>query len=119
MIPYAILSFFLTSLVVFNDPNFITEKHFNLIPSNFMENLAQIANAIIIITIFEFSFRAAFIIKRKILPKSDKKLEDSIETEVEEITKARFKKMEQKQNETEKKIDDLLEKLKDAEKTHS
>ena len=119
MIPYAILSFFLTSLVVFNDPNFITEKHFNLIPSHFMENLAQIANAIIIITIFEFSFRAAFIIKRRILPKSDKKLEESIETEVEAITKAHFKKMEQKQIDAEKKIDDLLKKLKDAEKTHS
>jgi hypothetical protein len=119
MIPYAILSIFLTSLVVFNDPNFLTEKHFNLIPTHFIGNLEQIASAIIIITIFEFSFRAAFIIKRKILPKSDKKLEESIETEVEAITKAHFKKMEQRQIDAEKKIDDLLKKLKDAEKSNS
>jgi hypothetical protein len=119
MIPYAILSFFLTSLVVFNDPNFLTEKHFNLIPTHFIGNLEQIASAIIIITIFEFSFRVAFIIKRKILPKSDKKLEEEIESEVEEITKAHFKKMEQKQNESEKKIDELIKKLKDVEKAHS
>ena len=119
MIPYAILSIFLTSLVVFNDPNFLTEKHFNLIPTHFVKNLEEIASAIIIITIFEFSFRAAFIIKRKILPKSDKKLEESIETEVEEITKAHFKKMEQRQIDAEKKIDDLLKKVKDTEKSNS
>jgi hypothetical protein len=119
MIPYAILSIFLTSLVVFNDPNFLTEKHLNLIPTHFVKNLEEIASAIIIITIFEFSFRFAFIIKRRLLPVSEKKLEESIETEVEEITKAHFKKMEQKQNEAERKIDELLKKLKDAEKNHS
>jgi hypothetical protein len=117
MIPYAILSFFLTSLAVFANPNFFTEKHAQSIPSQFIDNFEGIVAAILIITIFEFGFRIAFIIKRRFLPVSDKILEDEIETEVESITKAHFKKMENKEKELEDKIDRLVKKLKDAEKT--
>jgi hypothetical protein len=119
MIPYAILSFFLTSLAVFANPNFFTEKHVHAIPSQFIDNFEGIVAAILIITIFEFGFRIAFIIKRRFLPVSDKILEEEIETEVESIAKAHFKKMENKEKELEDKIDRLMKKLKDAEKTSS
>ena len=119
MIPYAILSFFLTSLAVFANPNFFTEKQIETIPSQFINNFEGIVAAILIITIFEFGFRIVFIIKRRLLPVSDKILEEEIETEVEAISKVHFKKMENKEKELENKIDELMKKLKDAEKTSS
>lgn len=119
MIPYAILSFFLTSLAVFTNPNFFTERQLQTIPSQFIDNFEGIVAAILIITVFEFSFRIAFIIKRRFLPVSEKILEEDIESEVESITKAHFQKMENKEKELENKIDKLMKKLKDAEKTSS
>jgi len=119
MIPYAILSFFLTSLVVFANPNFFTELQLRTIPSQFIDNFEGIAAAILMITTFEIFFRIAFIIKRKFLPVSDKILEEDVETEVESITKAHFKKMEDKEKALEKKLDVLTKKLKDAENTSS
>jgi hypothetical protein len=118
-VPYAILAFLLTSAAIYADPNFFTEKNLSLIPTQFVESFREIVNGIMVIALFEFSFRVAFIFKRRFWPVADKKLEEEIESEVEEITKAHFKKMEQKQNESEKKIDELIKKLKDVEKAHS
>ena len=111
MIPYAILSFFLTSLAVFANPNFFTEKQLQTIPSQFINNFEGIIAAILIISIFEFGFRIAFIIKRRLFPVSEKILREEIETEVEAITKAHFKKMENKEKELEKILDELKKRL--------
>jgi len=119
MIPYAILSLLLTSAAVYADPNFFTEKQLNSIPVKFMESLGGIMAAMAVVTIFEFGFRIAFIIKRRFLPVSEKILEEDIETEVEAITKVHFQKMENKEKELENKIDELIKKLKNAEKTSS
>jgi len=118
MIPYAILSFFLTSATVYADPHFFTEKQLSLIPVKFMEGIGGIMSAMAVVTIFEFIFRIAFIVKRRFLPVHEKILEDDVETEVEAITKAHFKKMEDKEKKLENKIDELMKKLKDAEKTN-
>lgn len=115
MIPYALLSFFLTTAVVFAEPNFFTEKEFGLIPIKIAEHFTEILAAMIVISIFEFSFRIIFIIKRKIWPVADKQLEDTIHAQVEEINKAHFKKMEQKEKELDKKINEVMKKLKDSE----
>lgn len=119
MIPYAILSFLLTSAAVYADPNFFTEKQLNSIPVKFMESLGGILSAMAVVTIFEFGFRIAFIIKRRFLPVHEKILEEKLETEVEAITKAHFQKMENKEKELENKIDELIKKLKNVEKTSS
>jgi hypothetical protein len=117
MIPYAILAFFLTSAAVYQDPNFFSEKELRSIPPLFMEHLESIVVAVILVSIFEYSFRIAFIIKRRYRPVSDKILKEEIETEVEEITKEHFKKMEDKQKELEKKLEATLKKLEDSGKT--
>ena len=117
MIPYAILAFFLTSAAVYQDPNFFSEKELRSIPPLFMEHLESIVVAVILVSIFEYSFRIAFIIKRRYRPVSDKILKEEIETEVEEITKAHFKKMEDKQKELEKKLEVTMKKLEDSGKT--
>ena len=65
MIPYAILAFFLTSVAVYEDPHFFTEKDIGSIPSQFIENLEGIVLAVVVVSIFEYSFRIGFIIKRR------------------------------------------------------
>jgi len=111
MIPYAILAFFLTSAAVYADPNFFTEKDIGSIPSNFLENIEGIVLAVVIVSIFEYAFRIGFIIKRKLRPVSEKILEEEIHKEVEGITKAHFKKMENKEKELEKKLEEIQKKL--------
>ena len=59
---------------------------------------------VVVVSIFEYSFRIGFIIKRKFRPVSDKILEEEIEKEVEGITKAHFKKLEDKEKELAKKL---------------
>jgi len=115
MIPYAILAFFLTSTAVYQDPHFFTEKDIGSIPSQFLENLEGIVFAVVVVSIFEYSFRIGFLIKRKFWPVSEKILEEEIENEVEGITKAHFKKLEDKEKELEKKLEEMLKKLKDSE----
>ena len=117
MIPYAILSFLLTSAAVYADPNFFTEKQLNSIPVKFMESLGGILSAMAVVTVFEFGFRIAFIIKRRFLPAPEKSLEGKLETEVEAITKAHFQKMENKEKELEKRLDELKKRL--DESSHS
>lgn len=116
MIPYAILSFLLTSAAVYADPNFFTEKQLNSIPVKFMESLGGILSAMAVVTVFEFGFRIIFIIKRRFLPVSDKILEEDVESEVESITNAHFKKMEDKQMKLENRIEELLKKLNNSKK---
>jgi len=111
MIPYAILAFFLTSAAVYEDPNFFTEKDIGSIPSNFLENIEGIVLAVVIVSIFEYAFRIGFIVKRKFWPVSEKILEEEIQKEVEGITKAHFKKLEEKEKEFEKKLEDIRKKL--------
>lgn len=119
MIPYAILAFFLTSAAVYEDPHFFTEKDIGSIPLQFIENFEGIVLAVVVVSIFEYSLRIGFIIKRKIWPVSDKILEEEIEKEVEGITKAHFKKIEDKEKELAKKLEEdfnELKKLKEEQK---
>ena len=116
MIPYALLSFFLTSAVVYADPNFFTDKELRAIPEKIIEHLPEIIDALVVIVLFEFSFRLGFIIKRRIWPASDKQLDETIESEVESISKVYFKKMQDKQTKLEDRIEELQKKLDDSEK---
>ena len=115
-VPYAILGFLLTSAAVYANPNFFTEKNLQSIPMHFMENLEGIVAAILLISAFEFSFRMAFIIKRKFMPVADKNLEEEMEKEIDERLKVHYKKIEDKEKQLEKKLDDMMNKLKDSEK---
>jgi len=117
MIPYAILAFFLTSVAVYQDPNFFTEKDLGSVPSKFIENLEGIVFAVVVVSIFEYSFRIGFIIKRRFWAVADKILEEDVEKQVEGISKVHFKKIEDKEKELEKKLEEMMKKLKDSGKT--
>ena len=83
---------------------------------HFMENLEGIVAAILLVSAFEFSFRVAFIIKRRLRPVADKKLEEEMEKEIDERLKIHYKKMEEKEKQLERKVDEMMGKLKDSEK---
>ncbi len=108
MIPYAILSFVLTSVAIYANPNFFTDKELGSIPTLFLEHYEGIIAAVLLVSAFEYSFRIAFLVKRKFFPVVDQKLEETIESEVKEITKVHFKKMEDKEKELEKKIENKI-----------
>jgi hypothetical protein len=108
MIPYAILSFVLTSVAIYANPNFFTDKELGSIPTLFLEHYEGIIAAVLLVSVFEYSFRVAFLVKRKFWPVTDEKLEETIASEVKEITKVHFKKMEDKEKELEKKIENKI-----------
>ena len=96
---------------MYQDPNFFTEKDIGSIPSKFIESLEGIVFAVVIVSIFEYSFRIGFIIKRRLRPVTDKILEEDIEKQVEGISKAHFKKIEDKEKELEKKLEEIQKKI--------
>jgi hypothetical protein len=108
MIPYAILSFLLTSVAIYANPNFFTEKELYSLPTTFTANFDEILVAVFLVSIIEFSFRAGFIVKRRFRPVVEKKLEDDIEQELKDITKIHFQKMEDKEKWLEKKLEDNI-----------
>jgi len=116
MIPYAILSFLLTSVAIYANPNFFQDKELIAIPNTFLVNMEEILTAVFFVTVIEFTFRVLWGIKRRFRPVVEEKLEDEIEEEVKEITKIHFKKLEEKEKNLEKKIEEMMQKLKDSEK---
>jgi hypothetical protein len=106
MIPYAILSFLLTSVAIYTNPNFFQDKEIIAIPNTFLINMEEILTAVFFVTAIEFTFRFLWGIKRKYRPVVEEKLEDEIEDEVKEITKVHFKKMEDKEKWLEKKLEE-------------
>ena len=106
MIPYAILSFLLTSVAVYSNPNFFLDKDLHTVPNTFIGNFEEILTAVLFVSVIEFSIRGLWYVKRKFRPVTDKKLEDEIDQEVKEITKIHFKKMEDKEKWLEKKIEE-------------
>ena len=105
-VPYAILGFLLTSAAVYANPSFFTEKHFSTIPQQFMDNFEGIISSMILIVVFEFSFRIAFIIKRRFLPVAEKKLESEIESEIDERLKIHYKKIVDEENNLRKQLEE-------------
>jgi hypothetical protein len=106
MIPYAILSFLLTSVAIYANPNFFLDKDLHSIPDTFIANIEGIITAVLFVSAIEFTFRILWGIKRRYRPVVNKILEDEIELEVKEITKVHFKKIEDKEKWLEKKIEE-------------
>ncbi len=106
MIPYAILSFLLTSVAVYANPNFFTDKEVLSLPNTFIANLEEIITAVLFVSAIEFTIRIVWYIKRRFRPVVEKMLEDDIENEVKEIAKIHFKKIEDKEKWLEKKLEE-------------
>lgn len=113
MIPFAILSLFLTSAVVYTNPNFVEPDELYQ-GIKFMTTYPEhILPYVLSVVMFEWAFRVMFIVKRKLLPVSEKNLEEEIEKNIDERIKIHYKKMEDREKDLEKKLDELIKKSKD------
>ncbi|MGY5148296.1 MAG: hypothetical protein ACW9W4_09900 [Candidatus Nitrosopumilus sp. bin_7KS] len=99
LIPFALLGIFLTSNIFFTADQ-VLERLDNFIPF-----LGKIAGFVIYAIIVEAILRILFLIKRKILPVAEEKLEESIEKQINEKIKVHVEKIEDKHESLEKKIE--------------
>lgn len=117
MIPYAMLSVFLTSAVVYTSPNFIEPAELLEGLTLFTKTPEDIIPYVTSVVMFEWAFRVIFIVKRKAFPIPEKKLEKDIEEEIDERLKIHYKKIETKEKDIEKRFDEILKELKNSKKS--
>ena len=117
MIPYAMLSIFLTSAVVYTNPNFIEGDELLEGLTLFTESPETIIPYVASVVMFEWAFRIIFIVKRKIFPVHEKKLKKEIEDEIDERFNIHYKKIEKNEKEIEKRFDEIVKELKKLKKS--
>lgn len=109
LVPFALLGIFLTNTTVFTLEQ-VEDKLVTFIPF-----LGKIIGFIVYAIIIEGILRILFLIKRKIRPVADEKLEEQIENQIDEKIKISVEKIEKKQEDIEEKIeketDELHEKI--------
>lgn len=106
LLPFALLGIFLTSSAFYTDTsNFFSLEEIQSKISIFPILLSRIVEFIIIIVGIEAILRTLFVIKRRILPAVEMKLEDQIEEQIDEKIKTHVEVIEKKQKNLEKKIE--------------
>jgi hypothetical protein len=106
LLPFALLGIFLTSSAFFSETsNFFSfeeiEKRIEEIPLF----ISRIVEFVIIITAMEIILRVMFLVKRKIKPASETKLEEKIEEQIDEKIKLKVDEIEKEQEKLEEKIE--------------
>lgn len=116
LIPFALLGIFLTSNIFFT-PNDILDRAYGFVPF-----LGKILGFVIYAILVEAILRILFLVKRKILPVAEEKLEEQIEEQIDEKIKVHVEKIEEKQKNLEKKMEkesNEIERKIDKENTNS
>lgn len=67
-IPYAMLAMFLTSVMLFNDPDFLSSEKITGAIIEFQNNIPGVVNAIVVISIIESVLRGTLFVKQKFFP---------------------------------------------------
>ena len=99
LIPFALLGIFLTSNIFFTT-NDVIDRALGFLPF-----LGKIIGFVIYAIMVETILRILFLIKRKILPVAEEKLEEQIEKQIDEKIKVHVEKIEEKHETLEKKIE--------------
>lgn len=99
LIPFALLGIFLTSNIFFT-PEDVAKRTLGFLPF-----LGKILGFVTYAIIVEAILRILFLVKRKILPVAEEKLEEQIEKQIDEKIKVHVEKIEDKHEDLEKKID--------------
>jgi len=107
LLPFALLGVFLTSSAFFADTtNFFSLDDFKIKLQEFPLFVSRVIEFIIFVVIIEVILRTIFVIKRKILPAAEEKLEEQIEDQIDEKIKVHVDKIEKKHDELEDKIEE-------------
>ncbi|MHA7734772.1 hypothetical protein [Nitrosopumilus sp. S6] len=99
LIPFALLGIFLTSNIFFTVED-VAERTLGFLPF-----LGKILGFVTYAIIVEAILRILFLVKRKAIPVADEKLEEQIESQINEKIKVHVEKIEEKQENLEKKIE--------------
>ena len=112
LLPFALLGVFLTSSAFYTETsNFFSFDDLEIKFKEFPLFVSRVIEFIIIVVIIEAILRTIFIIKRKILPAAEQKLEEQIEDQIDEKIKTHVEIMERKQKNLEKKIEKETEEI--------
>ncbi len=99
LIPFALLGIFLTSNVFFTTEQVVDRLDV------FLPFMGKIIGFVVYAILVEAVLRILFLIKRKILPVAEAKLEEQIEKQIDEKIKVHVEKIENKHDDLEKKIE--------------
>ncbi|MCV0431381.1 hypothetical protein [Nitrosopumilus sp.] len=99
LIPFALLGIFLTSNIFFTTEQLIDRL------DDFIPFIGKIIGFIVYAILVEAILRILFLIKRKILPVAEEKLEEQIEKQIDEKINVHVEKIEKKHENLEKKLD--------------
>ena len=99
LIPFALLGIFLTSNIFFTVDD-VAERTLGFLPF-----LGKILGFVTYAIIVEAILRILFLVKRKIIPVAEEKLEEQIEKQIDEKIKVHVEKIEDKQEDLERKIE--------------
>ena len=112
LLPFALLGIFLTSSAFFTETsNFFS---FDDLQSKFKEFplfVSRVIEFVFVVVIIEAILRILFLIKRKIFPAAEEKLEDQIEDQIDEKIKMHVEQIEKKQTRLEDKIEKETDEL--------
>ena len=108
MIPFALLGIFLVNTSLFTLDQFVERL------SGFVPFIGKITAFVIFAIGVEAVLRVLFLIKRKIIPVADVKVEEQIEKTINEKMKIKVEQIEKTQKETEEKLSKKIEKTEDV-----
>ena len=120
LLPFALMGVFLTSSAFYTDTsNFFSLDDFEDKLKEFPLFVSRVIEFVIIVLIIETLLRAIFVIKRKIWPAAEEKLEDQIEDQIDEKIKVKVESIEKKQKDIEEKVEKEKEKLEEKVEQHA
>ncbi|MHA7646891.1 hypothetical protein [Nitrosopumilus sp. S4] len=99
LIPFALLGIFLTSNIFFTSEDVISRVY------DFIPFLGKIIGFVVYAIMVEAFLRIIFLVKRKLIPVAEEKLEEQIEKQIDEKIKVHVEKIEEKHEDLEKKIE--------------
>ena len=106
LLPFALLGVFLTSSAFYTDTsNFFSLTDFEEKFKEFPLFISRVIEFVVLVVIIESLLRVGFVIKRKVFPVAEEKLEEQIEDQIDEKIKVHVDKFEKKQKDLEKKVE--------------
>ena len=112
LLPFALLGVFLTSSAFFSETsNFFSIEEIEERIEEIPRFISRIVEFVILVAAIEIILRISFLIKRKIWPAAEEKLEEAIEDQIDEKIKVKVEQIENEQDKLEEKIENSEDKL--------
>lgn len=108
LLPFALLGVFLTSSAFFSDTtNFFSVEDIEKRFQEFPLFVSRVIEFIILVVVLEWILRVIFLVKRRIIPAVEEKVEEIIEEQIDKKIKVHVEKIQEKQKDIEEKIEEV------------